>query len=217
MTLLDITMPVGAGKGALATASCTTALAVTNFLSQLVALLNVASSSFTTAPRPIAPTVQATTVQVTPSETTLPLDVASDMPSDTLDTSSTADEAASVDATVADTAAPTKPRQVSPANGAVIDASRIYLRWTKSKDGAGAVKYAFEIQNRLSNGTYGNAQVIRGLKTNAYSARVLTVRRRWRVWSVDSAGNASAKSVWWTYIRKPLPAPKPSTPTTGTN
>ena len=78
--------------------------------------------------------------------------------------------------------------------------------------------YSFQIQDRLPNGTYGRTQTIKGLKSRSYSARVLQVRRRWRVWAVDEAGNRSKMSPWHTYIHKYVPPPpKKSTNTTPTS
>lgn len=110
---------------------------------------------------------------------------------------------------------PPKPKQKAPSDGAVIDATRVKLQWSKVEDDSGEpVTYSFEIQDRLSDGSYGKKQVISGLKETSYSARVLQVKRRWRVWAVDSADNASKKSGWRYYQGKPKPKPKPTpTPT----
>lgn len=150
-------------------------------------------------------------------ETTLPAGVVEEVPTETVDSSLT-DETSSSAETTADTTRPPRPKQLAPANGAVIDASRVNLRWSKVTDEGGAVTYSFQVQNRLSDGTYGATQTIKGLKVRSYSARVLSMRRRWRVWAVDAAGNASIKSVWHTYIHKYVPPPKPkdSTPSAST-
>lgn len=158
-----------------------------------------------TAPKPVTPVEQAPAAIV--EETTLPVDVAEEVPTETLDPEFTDETSDSVEAT-SDTTPPSKPKQTAPANGAVLNTSRVNLRWTKATDDEGPVTYSFEIQNRRSNGTYGSTQVIRNLKTTSYSARVLSVRRRWRVWAVDAEGNASAKSTWRTYIHKYVPPPK---------
>lgn len=144
---------------------------------------------------------KAVTPEQTPAaiieETTLPVDFADEVPTETIEPEITDETDASFETT--EDAPPSKPRQLAPANGAVLNTSRVNLRWTKSTDEEGPVTYSFEIQNRRSNGTYGSTQVIKGLKTTSYSARVLSVRRRWRVWAVDAEGNASAKSGWRTY------------------
>lgn len=162
--------------------------------------------------RATAPKAAPNPVPVVQTETTLSAE-----PTLTPDTSLatetvSAADTSSAEAPTADTTRPPKPKQTAPANGAVINASRVTLRWTKVTDDSGEpVTYSFEIQNRHSGGTYGDAQIIKGLKTTSYSARVLSVRRRWRVWAVDSAGNASAKSVWHSYIHKIVTPAKSTT------
>ena len=168
-----------------------------------------------TAPKPKpapAPVIQA--------ETTLPAEpTATTDASDTVDNSLFDTATASTEPT-ADTTRPPRPKQLAPANGAVLSTSRVNLRWSKvTDDSRKRVTYAFEIQNRRSGGTYGNTQIIKGLKRTYFSARVLTVRRRWRVWAVDAAGNKSKLSAWRTYIHRYV-APKStntsSTATSGT-
>lgn len=111
-----------------------------------------------------------------------------------------------------DTTPPPTPKQLGPPNNARIDASRVDLRWSAVKDASGKpVKYAFQIQNLLSDGSWSTGQTITGLKTTFYSARVLQVTRRWRVWAIDAAGNASPKSGWRKY-KHTYVAPKPTTP-----
>ncbi len=148
-------------------------------------------------------------------ETTLPAGVIEDVPTDTVDAGFTDDTTLSAEP-AEDTKRPSRPKQLAPANGAVLTTTRVNLRWSKSKDDSGSVTYSFEIQDRLSNGTYGRAQVIKGLKSRSYSARVLPQRRRWRVWAVDEAGNKSLKSPWRTYIKKYVAPPKKSTNSTPT-
>jgi len=162
-----------------------------------------------TAPEPVVPTEPTSTPVA--QETTMPAGVVEEVPTDTVDAALAEEDLASEEPT-ADTKKPPKPKQLAPANGAVIDASRVNLRWTKVKDAGGKVTYSFEIQNRRPNGTYGSTQVIKGLSSTTYSARVLAVRRRWRVWAVDEAGNASSKSPWRTYIHKYVAPKKPVTP-----
>lgn len=154
------------------------------------------------------PVVQAeATVPVIIEETT-----------ETVDPEASFEVTETVDEEVTDEQAPPTPKQKSPKDGAVVDASRVYLRWSEVEDDSGEpVTYAFEIQDRLSSGSYGKTQVIGKLKDTSYSARVLNVRRRWRVWAVDAEGNKSDKSGWRYYIRKkaaPKPAPEPSDETT---
>ncbi len=147
---------------------------------------------------------------VAQAETTLPAGVVEEVPTETVDPDLAAAEAVPEDATVVDEEPPPTPKQTSPKNNARINASRVYLRWTKVEDDSGApVTYAFEIQDRLSSGSYGKTQVISGLTSTSYSARVLYVTRRWRVWAVDEAGNKSDKSGWRYYKHTPRPAPKP--------
>lgn len=162
-----------------------------------------------TAPKPkpvvkvvtAEPTVTAGAIEEVPTETVEPV----------------VEPTASVETTPADETAPDTPKQTNPANGATgIKSSRVTLRWTTVTDDSG-VTYAFEIQNRLASGSWGNAQVIKGLKSPSYSARVLPVTRRWRVWAVDGAGNVSPKSGWRTYKGAPLPVSKPATTTPSNN
>lgn len=146
------------------------------------------------------------------AETTMPAGVEEPVPTETVEPEEeySFEETESIEATVsADEEPPPTPKQLSPSDGAQVNATRVYLRWTEVDD-EGPVTYAFEIQDRLPNGTWGNTQVIRDLKDNSYSARVLAVRRRWRVWAVDEAGNESPKSSWRHYARKPAPAPAPT-------
>jgi len=159
--------------------------------------------------RATAPEPEPPATPITQAETTLPAGVVEEVPTETLDTE-LLDETASEETTVTDEEAPPRPRQTSPKDEAVIDASRVFLRWTKVVDDSGEpVTYAFEIQDRLPSGKYGNTQIITGLKSNSYSARVLYARRRWRVWAIDEAGNKSDKSGWWHYVHKARPKPKP--------
>lgn len=111
----------------------------------------------------------------------------------------------------ADTEAPPTPKQLSPANGASVSGARVWLRWSEVEDESdGKVTYAFEIQDRAGS-SWGRTQVIKDLKEPKYSARVLSVKRRWRVWAVDEEGNASEKSGWRTYTKKAAAAaPAPS-------
>lgn len=110
-----------------------------------------------------------------------------------------------------DSTPPPRPKQKAPSDGAVIDATRVMLKWSKVEDDSGEpVTYSFEIQDRLSSGSYGKTQVITDLKETSYSARVLQVKRRWRVWAVDAADNKSKKSGWRYYQGKPAPKPTPT-------
>jgi hypothetical protein len=146
------------------------------------------------------------------TETTLPAGVVEEVPTDTVETDLAAEEdLASEEATATDEEPPPTPEQTSPKNGARINAARVNLRWTEVEDDSGEpVTYAFEIQDRLSSAEYGNTQVISGLEDTSYSARVLYVTRRWRVWAQDAAGNKSDKSAWRYYRHTPKPpAPKP--------
>jgi len=163
-----------------------------------------------TAPRATAPASSGSTAATTTVTTTETLSAET---TDSLDASMT-DETLLSEEETADTTPPKRPKQTSPSNGAVIDGSGVYLRWSKVKDDSGKkVTYSFQIENRRSNGTYADTQVITKIKTNSYLARVLDVRRRWRVWAVDAEGNKSAKSPWHTYIKKYV-APKKKTTTT---
>lgn len=156
-----------------------------------------------TAPEP-EPVRETAGVEIVPTDTA---GVEEPLPDEGLEVTSTADASESIEATVsADEEPPPTPKQQSPSDGAVVDATRVYLRWSKVSD-EGPVTYAFEIQDRRADGTYGNTQVIRDLKETSYSARVTSVRRRWRVWAVDEAGNESAKSAWRYYSKKSSPAP----------
>lgn len=150
-------------------------------------------------PEPIAPE------PVRPVETTMPAGVEEPVATETVEPEMTEETSASAETTTSDATAPETPRQLAPADGAVVDATRVFLRWSKVEDES-ALTYAFEIQDRRANGSWGNTQVIRDLKDTRYSARVLTVRRRWRVWAIDEAGNESAKSGWRVYTKKPAPA-----------
>jgi hypothetical protein len=138
----------------------------------------------------------------------MPAGVFEEIPTDTVEPDLAAEDlTVSEQTTVTDDVSPSKPKQTSPSDGAVINSSRVYLRWSKSTDDSGdPVTYSFEIQDRASNGSYGKTQVISKLKSTSYSARVLYVRRRWRVWAVDASGNQSAKSGWHYYIHKAKPA-----------
>jgi cytoskeletal protein RodZ len=143
-------------------------------------------------------------------------------------TTTAADTTPSVEPTVSDVATasttptvttpPKTPKQLSPADGDRLKTSTVLLRWSKvtAADG-GTLTYAFEIQTRV-NGKWTNDQVIDGLTKTSYKARVLTARRRWRVWAVVD-GKASSKSGWHEYAHTAAVTPKPksSTNTTGTN
>ncbi len=164
-----------------------------------------------TATRTAVPAEPTSTVIV--EETTLPVGIVEDVPTESIDASFTDDVI--LEESLEDTTPPSKPKQLAPANGAVLTGSRVYLRWSKSKDDSGSVTYSFQIQDRLPSGTFSRTQIIKGLKTRSYSARVLQIRRRWRVWAVDEAGNRSKISPWHTYKGKYVPPPpKKSTNTT---
>jgi hypothetical protein len=154
--------------------------------------------------RASTPAPEPTPAPVAPIETTMPAGVEEPVVTDPLEPEFTEEASASAETTSTDTEAPSTPAQQAPSDGAVVDATRVDLRWSKVDDD-GPLTYAFEIQDRLSNGSWGNTQVIRDLKDTRYSARVLSVRRRWRVWAVDEAGNESAKSGWRVFTKKPAP------------
>lgn len=163
-----------------------------------------------TAPEPPAPLAvqQAVTQEETP-----PAGIIEEVPTETIDADLefTDDVEVSEEETTTDEKAPPRPKQTNPSDGAVIDASRVNLRWSKVEDDSDEpVTYAFEIQDRQSGGSYGKTQVISNLTSTSYSARVLYVKRRWRVWAVDAAGNKSAKTGWRYYIHKAKPKPKPA-------
>jgi hypothetical protein len=167
-----------------------------------------------TASKTAAPAEPTSTVIV--DETTLPVGVVEDVPTESIDASFTDDVI--LEQSLEDTTPPSKPKQLAPANGAVLTTSRVYLRWSKSKDDSGSVTYSFQLQDRLTNGTYGRTQTFKRLTTRSYSVRVLQIRRRWRVWAVDEAGNRSKFSPWHTYIKKYVPPPpKKSTNPTPTS
>lgn len=157
-----------------------------------------------TAPKPA--------VKVVTVEQTQTAGAIEEIPTETIEPEVTVEESASVETTPPDDVAPDTPKQTAPANGAVLKTSRVTLRWSKVTDDSG-VTYAFEIQNRLADGTWGKTQVIDKLDANSYSARVLQVTRRWRVWAVDGAGNVSEKSTWRTY-KGAVPPPAKTTNTT---
>jgi hypothetical protein len=162
-----------------------------------------------TAPKP--------TVKVVTVEQTQTAGAIEEVPTETLEPAAPVVEAtASVETTPPDNVAPDTPKQTAPANGAVLKTSRVTLRWSKVTDDSG-VTYAFEIQNRLADGSWGKTQVIDKLDTNSYSARVLQVTRRWRVWAVDGAGNESEKSSWRTYKGVVPPPAKATTSTPSGN
>jgi hypothetical protein len=142
-----------------------------------------------TQPAPII-TVEATGSVVATQDVT---PIATDTVESTV--TEVADATASVEATPADTKAPKTPNQLAPDDGDRIDADKVSLRWSKVTDDSG-VTYAFEIQNYLGSSKWGNGQVIDDLHATTYKVRVLSVRRRWRVWSVDGVGNKSGKSDW---------------------
>ena len=140
----------------------------------------------------------------------MPAGVVEEVATETVDPSLADETVVSPDTTATDEEPPPRPSRLAPKNGAVLDSSRVYLRWSKVEDDSGEpVTYAFEIQDRLSNGTYGKRQVISKLKSASFSARVLYVKRRWRVWAVDAAGNESTKTGWSYYQHKAKPAPAP--------
>jgi len=143
-------------------------------------------------------TAPETVAQPTPeheTEQALPAGVVETITPEATQTDTVDEEATSEEAPADER--PPRPRQLAPEDGAQIDTARVDLEWTEVEDDSGEpVTYAFEIQNRLSNGEYGDAQVISGLETTSYSARVLDVKRRWRVWAIDDAGNKSKKTGW---------------------
>ena len=112
----------------------------------------------TASPQP-QPVVQA--------ETTLPAGVVEEVPTESVDPDLAAAEVVSEDAALSDEEPPPTPKQTSPKNNARINASRVYLRWTAVEDDSGdPVTYAFEIQDRLSSGSYGKTQTISGLEVD---------------------------------------------------
>jgi hypothetical protein len=157
-----------------------------------------------TAPKPPAQPVSQAESTTTSAET-----IIESPPTETVEPAVTESDTAAVE-TTEDVTPPDTPKQRSPINGAIVTGSRVHLKWSKVEDESG-VTYAFEIQDLQSNGTWGHAQVIRDLTSTSYSARILQVKRRWRVWAVDGAGNASDKSGWRWYKGKAAPKPKPST------
>ncbi len=104
-----------------------------------------------------------------------------------------------------DTQAPPTPTQLSPASGAVISGPDVTLEWQAVDDPSG-VTYSIEIQQFLGGGAgYGNAQVVEGWSGTQYGLALSGMTQRWRVWAVDGAGNASAKSGWRTVTQAAEP------------
>ena len=103
------------------------------------------------------------------AETTLPAGAVEEVPTDTAEAELAAEEElASEEATTTDEEPPPTPEQTSPKNGARIDASRVYLRWSEVEDDSGEpVTYAFEIQDRLSSAKYGTRRSSRDSRTRA--------------------------------------------------
>lgn len=161
-------------------------------------------------PKPAAPAAQP--------ETTMPAGIVEEVAPVVEEPVEEVVEESAEETETVDEEAPPTPKQTAPKDGARIDAARVYLKWRAVEDDSEEpVTYAFEIQDRLSTGKYGNTQVITGLKETKYSARVLYVKRRWRVWAIDAAGNKSDKSDWRHYQHTPRPkksSPKPSDETT---
>jgi hypothetical protein len=160
-----------------------------------------------TAPEP-AP-APAPVAQV---ETTLPTGVVEEVATETIEPDFSEEPTESVEATVI----PDTPKQRSPKDGSTVGGSRVLLKWAKVPDDDGTgIEYAFEIQDRRSNGSWGRKQIIQGLTSTSYSARVIpSTKRRWRVWAIDGSDNESKKSGWWEYTGKAAPRPKPSKPST---
>ncbi|HEX9094062.1 MAG TPA: hypothetical protein VF902_08775 [Coriobacteriia bacterium] len=166
--------------------------------------------------RATAPRTQTPSASAEPTATAAAETPASGAPTDTsvpgTETAGAGTEPTSPEATVA-TYTPPAPKQLSPADGARIAATRVALKWSKvSPPNGGAVTYAFDIET-YSGGKWGGLQTIRGLTAPTYSARVLANTRRWRVWAVVD-GVAGPKSVWRKYRPVATVTPKPSTTTT---
>lgn len=108
-----------------------------------------------------------------------------------------------------DDQAPPAPKQVSPASGSQV-APGVTLKWTAVKDPSG-VTYSVEVQQFLGGGAgWEQVALAGGLTKPQFATEATGMTRRWRVWAVDGAGNASAKSGWWDFVLA-----EASTPGTG--
>jgi hypothetical protein len=96
---------------------------------------------------------------------------------------------------------PKTPTQISPDDGAVLTASTVTLKWSKVTDPTG-ITYSLEVQKSLGNGKWQTVGTFTGLKATSHTLSTYTVTRRWRVWAVNGAHKASAKSDWSTYKLK---------------
>jgi hypothetical protein len=96
------------------------------------------------------------------------------------------------------------PKQVAPANGTTIDHGprQTTLTWEPV---AGATRYTVEIVLCQSEGKCAEApRVVSDLTTTSYAVELTNApSARWRVWAVDTDGQKSAQSEWWTFSSPP--------------
>jgi tetratricopeptide (TPR) repeat protein len=96
------------------------------------------------------------------------------------------------------------PKQVAPADGTTLDRGprQTTLTWEPV---AGATHYTVEIVLCQSEGKCEEApRVVSDLTTTSYAVELTgTPSARWRVWAVDTDGQKSAQSEWWTFSSSP--------------
>lgn len=99
----------------------------------------------------------------------------------------------------ADTTPPPMPAQLSPPDGKAYsdtpEAVQATLQWSEVADPSG-VTYSVELAY-FQFTQWHPWQTITGLTSPSYTWTLKYETQRWRVWAVDSAGNASEKTGWW--------------------
>lgn len=106
-----------------------------------------------------------------------------------------------------DTTPPPVPRQIFPAVEEVLEGPEMEFRWSSVRDES-EVSYTLEIETySLDAKAFVAYRTFTNLPETTFFHEMPTYLERWRIWAVDSAGNASEATEWRTFSRKLLTTP----------
>ena len=103
-----------------------------------------------------------------------------------------------------DTTAPPAPGGLSPDSGSVQENESITFTWDPVSDPSG-VTYSIEIERMLKDGSWPSLLAQTGLAQPSFNHNLGDTQERWRVWTVDGAGNAGMKTDWYLIQRSEIP------------
>lgn len=103
-----------------------------------------------------------------------------------------------------DTTAPPAPGGLSPDSGSVQENESVTFTWDPVSDPSG-VTYSIEIERMLKDGSWPSLLAQTGLAQPSFNHNLGDTQERWRVWTVDGAGNAGMKTDWYLIQRPSIP------------